>query len=129
MSARVLSWARDFFKAQIQAPEAAPRPHADLPLAELLSAMAEVMRRVSFKENHQVAYEPLSTRARMSDLLERLQPGQFMSFTELLEASENKAGVVVTFLATLELVKEGLIDIVQSQTFGPIQIGLRDGSA
>lgn len=120
---------RDFFKAQIQAPEAAPRPHADLPLAELLSAMAEVMRRVSFKENHQVAYEPLSTRARMSDLLERLQPGQFMSFTELLEASENKAGVVVTFLATLELVKEGLIDIVQSQTFGPIQIGLRDGSA
>ena len=65
----------------------------------------------------------------MSDLMERLQPGQFMSFTELLEASENKAGVVVTFLATLELVKEGLIDIVQSQTFGPIQIGLRDGSA
>ena len=62
--------------------------------------------------------------------MERLQPGQFMrSFTELLEASENKAGVVVTFLATLELVKEGLIDIVQSQTFGPIQIGLRDGSA
>ena len=39
--------------------------------------MAEVMRRVSFKENHQVAYEPLGARARMSDLLERLKPGQF----------------------------------------------------
>lgn len=120
---------RDFFSAQIQAPPAAPRPQADVPLAELLSAMADVMRRVSFKENHQVKYEALSTRGRMSDLIERLQPGQYYSFTELLLASENKAGVVVTFLATLELVKEGILDIVQTQIYGPIQVGLRDGAA
>lgn len=120
---------RDFFAAQIQAPEAAPRPVADVPLAELLSAMADVMRRVSFKESHQVKYEPLSTRARMGDLLERIVPGQFVSFTDLLLQAESKAGVVVTFLATLELVKEGLINIVQTELYGTIQLGLRDGTA
>ena len=120
---------RDFFSAQIQAPAAAPRPAADLPLDELLSAMADVMRRASFKESHQVKYEALSTRGRMSDLLERLKPGEYYAFTDLLLASESKAGVVVTFLATLELVKEGLVDIVQTQIYGPIQLGLRDGTA
>lgn len=120
---------RDFFAAQIQAPEAGPRPVADLPLSELLAAMADVMRRASFTDSHQVKYEPLSTRARMGDVLARLQPGEFVSFSDLLSQAESRAGVVVTFLATLELIKEGLLEIVQTQIYGPIQIGLRDGTA
>lgn len=116
---------RDFFRAQIDAPPAPPKVHPDLPLAELLSAMADVMRRASFKNAHQVTAEPLSTRARMSDLLERLSHDAFVALDELLIASESRGGVVVTFLATLELVKEGLVDLIQVETYGPIQLKLR----
>lgn len=119
---------RDFFRAQIQPPKAAPRQAAELPLAELLAAMADVMRRASFKESHQVKYEALSTRGRMSDLLSRLPTQGFVSFTDLLLQAESRAGVVVTFLASLELVKEGLVDIVQTDRYGPIQLRLRDGT-
>ena len=59
--------------------------------------------------------------------MERLNSDEFVTFQSLLLSEESRGGVVVTFLATLELVKEGLVDLVQTQALGPIQLRLRGG--
>ena len=90
-----------------------------------LLAMAEVMRRAELFESHQVSRELLSTRERMSEVLARLQDGGFVAFIELFSAEEGKLGVVVTFMAILELVKESLVELVQNEPFTPIHVRLR----
>ncbi len=94
-------------------------------LEELLLSMAEVMRRNDLFESHQISRETLSTRERMSDVLERLKGGAFVPFVELFGAEEGKLGVVVTFMAILELVKESLVELVQNAPFAPIHVRLR----
>ena len=64
----------------------------------------------------------LSTRERMSQILERMKTESFIEFTSLFNSNEGRIGVVVTFLAILELLKDSLIEIVQSEEFGPIHI-------
>ena len=73
----------------------------DVSLEELLMSMAEVLRRGDMFESHQVSREALSTRERMSDVLERLKGGGFVPFVELFTAEEGRLGVVVTFMAIL----------------------------
>ena len=69
-----------------------------------------------------VQREPLSVRQRMSDMLSRLQQESFVQFHAFFLPEEGRMGVAVTFLAVLELLKEGLIDVVQAEEFGPIHI-------
>ena len=69
--------------------------------------------------------EALSTRERMSEVLEELQGQQFVPFVSLFRAEEGKLGVVVTFLALMELIKESLVEIVQTDNFGPIHVKAR----
>ncbi|WP_172830827.1 segregation and condensation protein A [Pseudomonas oryzae] len=117
---------RDLQVALLPAPEARARTLLpEVSLDEVLLAMAEVMRRAELFESHQVTRELLSTRERMSDVLERLQGGAFVPFIELFAAEEGKLGVVVTFMAILELVKEALIELVQNEPFTPIHVRLR----
>ena len=66
--------------------------------------------------------EPLSVRERMSTILEKLKNKDFLKFTELFDLKERKTGLVVTFLAILELMKESLIEIVQTKAFGVIHV-------
>jgi segregation and condensation protein A len=75
-------------------------------------------------ENHTITKELLSTRERMSSLLAKLKDNQFMSFHDLFDPSEGKMGVVVTFLAMMELVKEKLVKLVQAQEYGLIHLSL-----
>ena len=98
------------------------KPHPDVDMKELLMAFGEVLRRAEMFESHQVHREKLSTRERMSQVLEMLQGQPFMPFVSLFSADEGKLGVVVTFLAIMELVKESLLDIVQTDSFGPIHV-------
>lgn len=100
-------------------------PEPDVDLRELLIAFAEVLRRAEMFESHQVQRERLSTRERMSRILEVLQPGQFVPFVTLFRLEEGKLGVVVTFLAIMELIKESLVEIVQNEIFGPIHVKAR----
>jgi segregation and condensation protein A len=58
----------------------------------------------------------------MSTMLVTLKHDQQVDFISLFDPVEGRAGVTVTFLAMLELLKESLIDVVQSEPFGPIQI-------
>ncbi len=94
-------------------------------MQELLLSLSEVLRRAEMFESHQVTREALSTRERMAEVLDRLKSGQFVPFVSLFTASEGKLGVVVTFMAVLELVKEQLVDLVQNEPFAPIHVKAR----
>ncbi|UFH51720.1 segregation and condensation protein A [Pseudomonas sp. KNUC1026] len=97
----------------------------EVALQEVLLAMADVLRRNDMFESHQVSREALSTRERMSQVLERLRDGAFVPFVSLFSAEEGKLGVVVTFMAILELVKESLIELVQNEPFAAIHVRTR----
>ena len=117
---------RDVIIPKLDAPQAQVRKLLpDVSLEEILLSMAEVMRRNDLFESHQVSRETLSTRERMSEVLERLKCGAFVPFVELFTVEEGKLGVVVTFMAILELVKESLIELVQNEPFAPIHVRAR----
>jgi segregation and condensation protein A len=101
------------------------RPDPDVDMRELLLALGEVLRRADMFESHHIQREALSTRERMSDILEQLSGRQFVPFVALFSAKEGRLGVVVTFLAVLELIKEALVEIVQTENFGPIHVKAR----
>tara|TARA_B100000579_G_scaffold436936_1_gene464541 strand:- start:755 stop:1594 length:840 start_codon:yes stop_codon:yes gene_type:complete len=114
---------RDIFAANAKLPEFTTKtPLIDVPLEELTIALSEVMRRAEQSKAHLINFEELSTRERMSHILERMKSESFIEFTSLFNVKEGKIGVVVTFLAILELLKDSLIEIVQSEEFGPIHI-------
>lgn len=117
---------REIIVPRLDAPQAKARKLLpDVSLEELLVSMAEVLRRGDLFESHQISREALSTRERMSEVLERLKGGGFVPFVELFTAEEGKLGVVVTFMAILELVKESLIELVQNAPFAPIHVRAR----
>ena len=101
------------------------RPLPDVDMRDLLLALSDVLRRADMFESHHVQRESLSTRERMSDVLETLRTASFMPFVSLFKAEEGRLGVVVTFLAVMELIKESLVEIVQTEAFGPIHVKAR----
>ncbi len=101
------------------------RIHPGVDMSEIMLAFAGILRRSKRFEQHEVENEPLSTRERMSWIMDELRSGQFLGFDDVLKPGEGSRGVVVTFLAILELVKESLIELVQQVSFGPIHIRLQ----
>ncbi len=121
---------RDYQVPRLEAPQAKARKVLpQVSLEEVLMSMAEVMRRNDLFESHQVTREVLSTRERMSHVLDSLRGGGFVPFVELFSAEEGKLGVVVTFMAILELVKESLIELVQNEPFAPIHVRVRSAQS
>src|SRR3569623_1944766 len=78
--------------------------------------------RAEMFSHHHVLLEPLSVRERMSELLSRMSADKFTAFPSLFKPEEGRLGGVVTFLAMLELIKESLIEIVQTEVYGPIYL-------
>ncbi|WP_432453814.1 MULTISPECIES: segregation and condensation protein A [unclassified Agarivorans] len=115
---------RDIFLASVAKPAELPVKliYPEVAMDELIEAMRRIVQRVSNFEHHEIKREKLSTRQRMSDILARLQQHQFVEFTQLFSQSEGRSGLVVSFLAILELIKEGYIKCVQSQPLMPIQV-------
>lgn len=97
-------------------------------LQEMLVALKEVMSRVEMFAHHHVNRERLSVRQRMADILSSLRDHAFVDFTRLFRAEEGRMGVTVTFSAILELMKEGLIEIVQSEPYAPLHVRPAAGS-
>ena len=89
-------------------------------LRELLLALKDVLKRAELTGHHHIQREALSVRHRMGEVLRRLGDGGFHRFESLFEASEGRLGVVVTFLAILELAKEHLIESMQEIALAPI---------
>ncbi len=114
---------RDLFPARVAVPDKhIERRPPDVDLREILLALKEVMQRADMFTHHHIAMETLSVRERMSAVLESLECDGFTDFTSLFQIEEGRLGVVVTFLAVLELIKEALIELVQADPFGPIHL-------
>ena len=94
----------------------------DITLRELLLAFKDVATRAEMFAHHHIHREPLSVRARMSDILVAVKPGEFTEFSRLFTQEEGRMGVAVTFIAILELKREGLIEILQNEAYSPIHI-------
>jgi len=117
---------RDIHLASAEAPKLEreiPEPEVDL--KEILQAFATVLRRSDLFEHHHIQRDSLSTREKMSQILLTISAHQFTPMLSLLRKDEGRMGVVVTFLAIMELIKEALVEIAQSEPFGPIHIKAR----
>jgi len=91
-------------------------------LRELLVALRDVMSRAALFDRHHIDQEPLSVRERMSRIIQALGEHPYLEFHRLFDASEGRMGVVVSFLALMELSREQLVDLVQHEPFGQIYI-------
>jgi segregation and condensation protein A len=91
-------------------------------LQELLIAFKDVVARAEMFAHHHIQRERLSVGERMSDILAAVGTGGFLPFTQLFRPEEGRMGVTVTFVAILELMREGLIDIVQAQAYAPLHV-------
>ena len=80
------------------------------------------MRRIELNREHTIQSEPLSIRARMSMILDKVRTCTSIDFSDLFLPQEGRAGVVVTFIAILELLRQSVIDVVQSDAFAPIHL-------
>ena len=118
---------RDLYSTAVEPPELETSiPEPDVELKELLVVFAEVMHRADMFKTHQIMREKLSTRERMAQILERLQSEKFVPFIQLITLEEGRLGVVVTFIALMELIKESLVEIVQNEAYGPIHVKVRE---
>ncbi|MCQ8105242.1 segregation/condensation protein A [Methylomonas sp. SURF-2] len=97
----------------------------DVELKELLLAFQDVLKRARQLSHHQITKEPLSVRERMAAILEKLNRTDQLPFAACFTGSEGKNGVVVAFLAILELSKERIVDIIQPEPYAAIYIGIR----
>jgi segregation and condensation protein A len=119
---------RDTFQAAAEVAERrVVRTLPNVTLQEMLVALKDVMVRAEMFAHHHIRLERLSVRQRMSDVLEALRSQAFVEFIQLFRPEEGRMGVTVTFAAILELLKEGLVEIVQAEPFAPIH--LRAGSS
>ena len=114
---------RDVFVATADAPERKVTTKLpDVTMKELLLAFHSVLKRAEMFSNLHLQREPLSVRQRMSEILTRIKAGQFTVFADLFDPEEGRMGVAVTFIAILELLKETVIEVVQSEEFAPLHI-------
>ncbi|NYS59915.1 segregation/condensation protein A [Vreelandella salicampi] len=119
---------RDWFSVQAGLPPLESRVvHPEVELDELLGALAGLLKRAELTQTHHITREVLSTRERMLAIMDQLQraPSRYTPFEALFTLEEGRAGVVVTFMAILELAKEAMIEIVQNAPLSPIHVRAR----
>ncbi len=122
---------RDVFEAHAEAPVRDLLPSQPFigDVALLLDAMRDVMKRTVLQQSHVVGHEGLSLQQRFQEIIERLSFGETVIFYELFPAHEGRLGVVVTFIAILELLKQKLIELVQNGFLEPIYVRQYDEAA
>lgn len=114
---------RDIFTIDIDvSPLSVEQQQPDVLLKDMLFAFQDVLKRVEQLSHHQITKEALSVRERMATILEKLKGENSLIFSQLFIRKEGRHGIVVSFLAILELGKEGLIEIIQSEPFGEIRV-------
>ncbi|HIO91623.1 MAG TPA: segregation/condensation protein A [Leucothrix mucor] len=114
---------REYFLTEVEPiREEKQKVYPELDLKDIVFAFQDILKRVDLKTHHQIKRESLSVRERMSNVLARLEGDDFVDFHSLFTLKEGRLGVVVTFLAILELLKSQVIDMVQAQAYAPIYI-------
>jgi len=115
---------RDFFAVAVWIEHAAVRRLPQVRTEDLIAAWQSLLMRAKVTQHHKVTREELSVREVMSSILRRLHGVQFADFASLFDVSKGVAVVVVSFLAVLELVRESLIEVTQSEPYAPIYVKL-----
>src|SRR5579871_596596 len=114
---------RDVWSASAEVRERqAVRALPQVTLQEMLIAFKDIVARSEMFAHHHIQRERLSVGERMSDILAALEAGAFATFVQLFRPEEGRMGVTITFVAILELMREGLIDIVQAEAYGPLHV-------
>jgi segregation and condensation protein A len=117
---------RDTFLVNTDSSEiSVEKPLPSVSMQELLRALLDVMKRVEFSTNHHIKMDALSVREKMTLILDNLQQNEHFLFTSLFNPQEGRLGIVVTFLAMLELLKQGMIEFVQAAAFAPIYLNAK----
>ncbi|OUU78957.1 MAG: segregation/condensation protein A [Gammaproteobacteria bacterium TMED78] len=99
----------------------------DLALQDLLIAFQEVVERSALFSNVHVQKEPLSIREKMTYILSTISEKNYCDFSDLFDPAEGRMGIAVSFLAILELIRNHLIDVVQTEAYSPIHITISNG--
>ena len=114
---------RDLFEVIVQLPGPnTSRPEPEVSLEEILRAFREVLKRADMYSHHHIEREQLSVRERMSQVLAAVSGDGFTGFPSLFPCEEGRAGVVVTLLAILELLKNSLLEFIQTEPYGPLYL-------
>ncbi|KZY74962.1 segregation and condensation protein A [Oleiphilus sp. HI0071] len=120
---------QDYFSTRVEAQiDAQANEGPDVSLDDLMIALKGVLERSDHFSSHHIERETLSTRERMSSILSALSDVAYQPFEEFFLPEEGRQGVVVTFLAIMELVKEQLLELIQVNTFGAIHVRARMAS-
>ena len=120
---------RDVFQGKVDtSARKVSRVEPEVSMRELMLAFKDVMQRAEMFSHHHIQREPLSVRERMTNILDTLSEDNFTEFTSLFTLEEGRVGVVVAFLAVLELIKESLVEIIQAEAFGPIHVKIASTS-
>ena len=115
---------RDFLPANAVAQTEGVIRLPEVSLEDLRNAWADILRRASLVQHHRISREELSVRDFMTRILRRLQNRRFAEFEDLFDTEQGPQGVVVTFIALLELARESLVEITQAEAFAPIYVRL-----
>lgn len=115
---------RDFVRAQVHIEQALAPRFPDVHIPDLQEAWRDILHRARLVRHHTISREELSVREHMSLVLRRLQGQRFVEFTDLFDVSRGVPVLVVTFIATLELAKESLIELTQAEAFAPLYVRL-----
>lgn len=113
---------RDFFKAFVAVEQSAAvlLPQVDGPM--LGQVWKEVLERAKLSDSHRISRQELSVREFMTAIVKRLGAERFVEFGDLFDPQQGTAGVIVNYLAILELAKEGMVRITQAMPFAPIYV-------
>jgi segregation and condensation protein A len=98
------------------------KKYPEVAIQEILFAMSSVLQRIDMHQHHKIKLDMISTRERMSRILSSLNSENFIPFNSLFDLTEGRAGVIGTFLALMELIRESMVEIVQSDSYAPIHI-------
>ena len=115
---------RDMVRAQVYVEQALQPRFPDVSALDLSQAWSDIVKRAKLVQHHVISREQLSVREHMSIVLRTLQGRRFVEFENLFDVSRGMPVLVVTFVALLELAKEGLIDVTQAEAFAPIYVRL-----
>lgn len=115
---------RDFWRAQILIEQGAEPRFEDVCAEDLRQAWRELLARAKLHTHHKITREQLSVRETMGQLLRRLQGRRYLGFEDLFEPERGPQLLVVTFIAMLELTREGLLELTQAEAFAPIYVRL-----
>ena len=108
---------RDFFTASAKLPTLEVQENKiNITKGEMYNLISEVINRPNYKANHQIDFEELSTKERIQMILDLLSRSNIISFSKTLKKPEGKKGIVVTLLASLELAKDGYVELIQNKS-------------